>query len=97
VFCDDREPLPVDEAVTLAADLLNVLAARIGDPDAVDALLRHWTTTLGARRLGQVSVAAVRTTFVDCLTRVSELPPNGTAFTAPEGAAMTDDHKEIRP
>jgi hypothetical protein len=79
----DPDLLAVDEVVTLADDLLRLLADHIGDPDAIDDALRHWTETLGAARLGQVCAVAVRTAFAECMTRVPELPANGTTFTTP--------------
>lgn len=85
---DTERLLTVDQATTLADDLLRLLTPHVGDEDAVNARLARWADTLGPTRLGQVAMAAVQTTFVACLRRLDagETPPrDATAFTEPEG------------
>ena len=65
------------EARNLAADLIRELAQHAGDPDAVRAALLRWLDTEGTGRLSLICMAAVQTTFADCLTRVptDQVPP----------------------
>jgi hypothetical protein len=79
----------VEVALTLADDLLRVLAQHIGDGEAIAAHMRRWVDHLGPSAFGAVCMAAVLTTFTDCLTVVAGVPPGASGFTAPTGD--TDD------
>lgn len=61
-------PLTVDEAIDLADDLLRQLAKLIGDLDALNTVFSHWVDVLGPSRMATVCMAALQTTFADCLT-----------------------------
>lgn len=75
-------PLPtVAEAYTHAGNLLRSLAAVVGDPAAVDQIMRRWLDVNGVPAAGMVALAAVRLTFTQCLTRVDEVPAGALAFT----------------
>jgi len=71
----------VVEAYTHAGALLRSLAAVVGDPAAVDAIMRRWLDVNGVPAAGMVALAAVRLTFVQCLTRVDEVPVGALGFT----------------
>ncbi len=75
--------MTLDRARLLADELIRQLAQHIGDedPDAMDAVFRRWLDTLDAE-IYVVALAALRTTFVDCLTVTDPAtwPPNGTAL-----------------
>lgn len=79
----------VHEAYDHADDLLRELAQHYGDPDAIAAVGRRWLHELGARRLGLVSAAALRTVFAECLTEVprSDAPAGSIEFTRPKEIA----------
>ncbi len=75
-------PLPtVVEAYTHAGNLLRSLAAVVGDPAAVDSIMRKWLDVNGVPAAGMVALAAVRLTFTQCLTRVDEVPAGALAYT----------------
>lgn len=63
---EHHEPLTVDETYYLADNLLCALTPLAGDPIQVNNLMRRWFDTYG-NRFGAIAMAAVRTTFVDCL------------------------------
>lgn len=75
----------VDQARSLAADLVRELGAIAGDPEAVDATLTRWLDVLDVTNLARVCVAAVQLTFADCLTHtpLTDLPPDRLALLAP--------------
>ena len=72
------------EAYTHAGNLLRSLAAVVGDPAAVDQIMRRWLDVNGVPAAGMVALAAVRLTFTQCLTRVDEVPPGALAYTIQE-------------
>lgn len=76
-------PLTIEAANVLADDLIRQLADHIGDPDAISDTLLRWADTLGPERLALVCMAALQTTFRDCITEVpiADVPPGAHAFT----------------
>ena len=80
----------VAEAHTHAGNLLRSLAAVVGDPAAVDQIMRRWLDVNGVSRFGFIALAAVRLTFAQCLTRVDEVPAGALAFTTIQEDDDTD-------
>lgn len=75
----------VEVALALADDLLILLAQHIGDETAVKAHMQRWADALGPSSFGAVCMAALVTTFIDCLAVVDSVPSGSTGFTAPTG------------
>lgn len=78
--------MTIDQAHELAGALLRELTPHVGDPEAVDQVMRRWLDTEDFRRLGFACIAAVRLVFVDCLTPAptSDVPPGALTYTNPE-------------
>jgi len=74
----------VAEANALAGGLLRALSPLAGDPAGVDQTMREWLAEHDVSRFGFIALAAVRTVFVQCLTRVAEVPPGSLGFTIQE-------------
>lgn len=77
--------LSVDHGRELAGDLIRALAPVVGDPEAVNDVMRRWVDVLGARDFGLVCMAAMQTTYTDCLipTPLDEIPANRLALVTP--------------
>lgn len=62
--------------------MLRQLAEHIGDLEALNSVFRRWADVLGPQRLALVSMAALQTTFADCLTMtpLGEVPAGATAY-----------------
>lgn len=73
-----------EQALEFADDLIRQLAANIDDPGAVADTLGHWAEVLEGNNFARVCIAAVRTVFLDCLTRVDSVPDGALAFSKEE-------------
>lgn len=78
--------LTSDQARELAADLLRELEPIAGDRAAVRAVLLRWLDVLDVGGLSMVCMAAVFTTFTECMTRtpLDQIPPGAIAFSQGE-------------
>ena len=78
--------LTCDQARALAGDLLRVLTPLVGDREAINTEMSRWLDLLDYRDLSLVCIAAVHTTFVDCLTPtpLDQAPPGALTYTDPE-------------
>lgn len=76
-------PLTTTQARDLAADLIRDLTPHAGDVDAVREVLFGWLETEDVARLSLICMAAVQTTFADCLTRVAQVPPGALSLDPP--------------
>jgi hypothetical protein len=83
------KPLTVDQARELGLDLLRELSPHVGDLDAVNSTLSHWAEVLDYPRFEFVCMAALQSTFTDCLSLVprTEVPAGGITYLDPEEAA----------
>jgi hypothetical protein len=81
-----EQQLTTPETRELAADLLRQLEQRVGDREAIDALMRRWLDVLDVSGLSLVCMAAIQTTFADCMTEIptADVPPGAVAFTPNE-------------
>lgn len=80
-------PPPLDEIREAARELVRALAEHPGDDEAVCRVLTDWHDRLGYRDLGFVCMAAMRTTFGECLSvhDLDALPP-GALLRTPGGS-----------
>lgn len=74
--------LDVDQALDLADDLLRQLAEHIGQTDKLSQVFTRWLDVLGHEGFSRVCMAALRTTFTDCLTMtpLDDIPPGSHVY-----------------
>lgn len=79
--------LSIDDALELADDLIRELTKHIGDTDQLEAVFSRWLDVLDVPRFNLVCLAALRTTFLECLRVVpaGEWPADGVTLTVPTG------------
>lgn len=77
--------LSVDQALELARDLLRQLAQNVGDVNALNATFLHWCDVLEPSNFTRVCMAALQTTFTECLTMtpIDDLPPGAHVYVTP--------------
>lgn len=76
-------------ASELSEELLRDLAERVGEPEAVTAVLREWFEDIGAENLALVAVLALEAAFANCMTVVQphEVTPGAITYHRSESAA----------
>lgn len=80
--------LTPEEADVLGTDLVIALSPHIGNGQRIDRALARWLEVLGPIPFAQVCLAALTTTFGECLTMTdpSDWPPHGVALYPPQEA-----------
>jgi len=73
----------VGEVYALGDSLLRALAPLAGDAAAIDQFMRRWLDEHGVPAAGMVALAAIRTTFADCLYP-ADSPDGAIGFDQPE-------------